>query len=102
MNKSNKVRAVYAELRRTLPPSYSARRILEIAYLFVEQATDEREDRSFRTGSMDFRGFSRRPIDVAIADGGWQVLEFESRRGMQFGDDDAIEAALKKTRRYYG
>lgn len=89
MRKPKRIRMIYAELREVLGPSVPASDLLKVANVIL---------RAYNTDVSDSDGFGRPgfnrsivslPLDEAIADGGWRVLEFEqSERPDSFHDKD--------------
>ena len=77
MNKPQKVRAIYLELKAALGCSYPDSELLEAAAKTVEtlsrvtysgpKASIAEHDRSFRSLG----------VDTALADGGWRILSHE-------------------------
>jgi hypothetical protein len=87
MRRSEKLKEIYAELRATgiEAPASDLIRIAHIilrAYSGEDEATDEfgrpREGRSL----------ADLPVDKAMEDGGWRVLEHEERRSNNIDDLD--------------
>lgn len=85
MNRSRQVKEIYAELRQVLGPDYSSRDLLEFAAALLTRSNDDAEEitREGRDAS-----FETRPVDIALADGGWRVMAYEARRGMPIAEDD--------------
>jgi|SRR6185437_125446 len=87
MNRPNQIRLLYTELKQLLDPSYSDRDILKLAHSIVlaHTAAGRVEDDNLvpLEGS---RSFFSLPLDEAMQDGGWNILEFENRRGTALED----------------
>jgi hypothetical protein len=80
------IREIFAELRRTLGSTVSAKELLNFAFIatnfFNQQSSDEVdfEDLDFeskKTPQPNSKIFEEWPIDLAMRDGGWQILEYE-------------------------
>ena len=80
VQKSARIRAIFAELRAAGVEA-PARDLLRIAnYILQTFGGEIPEDASLRDPSPDTRQFFTLPVDEAMKDGGWQILEFEARR----------------------
>ncbi len=76
MRKPDQIRRIFAELRQTLGSEIPAADLLKLAFhLFRAYSEDEFEklEESGPTPSL-----MTMPVDVAMRDGGWRVLEFET------------------------
>jgi len=76
------VKAIYAELRATAGRLVPAGELLKLAYVICQAfradfVTPEEKKKSERTGWGDFHCL---PVDEAMNDGGWNVLDFERTR----------------------
>lgn len=83
MNRSAQVREVYAELRLSLGNRFTTSETLEAAMSLVELFSTDEDNGAprfeLRLGGLPFHQWA---LDVALADGGWRVLEqelFQSR-----------------------
>lgn len=81
MSTARAIRTVFTELRRVLGPAVSATDALLFAnelvrfYTYRTSASYEEEG---LLGPVTFgRAFEEWPVDVAMLDGGWMVLEYE-------------------------
>ena len=91
MNRPQRVRAVYAELRQAAPGSIPSGTLLEYANQLVDAFYEEEEPRfELHTGRPSIDHLA---IDAVLADGGWRVLDRHSARGLD-GDDDAVNDPL--------
>jgi hypothetical protein len=90
MNRSQQVRAVFQELRQTVGHLYSARELLEKAATLVDLFTVKDDPSRFelRTGGVPFEEWS---LDVAMADGGWRILNHVYRHDRDLYDWQAFE-----------
>jgi hypothetical protein len=80
------IREIFAELRRTLGSSVSAKELLNFAFIatnfFNQQSSDkvDFDDLSFESKNNHHthgKIFEEWPIDLAMRDGGWRILEYE-------------------------
>lgn len=86
MQKSARIRAIFAELRAAGVDA-PARDLLRIAnYILQSFGGEVPDDPSLREPPTDTRQFFALPVDEAMKDGGWQVLEFEAKRQLTFED----------------
>lgn len=90
MNRSQKIREVYHELRRATPRPVAAAELLECAAGLVDLFDDDCDKSRFelRTGGMPFEN---QALDVAFADGGWRVMWYEQTRR-----EDALKGELEE------
>lgn len=86
MRKSSLSIHVYAELRAALGDAIPAGELLAMADRLIDAAT--RREVIDRCGRWDDACLDLRPIDVAIRDGGWSVLNAE-RADLWFDDEHA-------------
>jgi hypothetical protein len=87
MNEPSQIREVYKELRRAFGDDVSAAVLLRLAAHIVHAAREPKKlDPSFRDGYRHPTFFSRE-VDRPMDDGGWRVMDYERRAGMQFTDD---------------
>ena len=94
MNRPAQVRAIFAELRSTLDESYSDRELLKFAHsIILAYAAAGKIDDDVLGGGPSVRSFFSAPLDEAIQDGGWRVLDFENRAGAAF--EDGIRTELE-------
>jgi len=97
MTRPSQIRRIFAVLRRA-HPNASGTELLQLAEYIIKAHRDP-EFVEFSDG-YDRRSFYARDLSSAFEDGGWQVLEFERRQGMSFGDEisdtrDRVEARLR-------
>jgi hypothetical protein len=89
-------RAIYAELRSTLGREVPAADLLKLAFE-VMRAYAIDQDGLPEDGRIGFsRLFASLPVDEAMRDGGWRVLDFEERR--VYSRDDCDVGALTALR----
>jgi len=87
MNRSQKLLAIYTEIRKALGSDISPRDALEAAdalikFVEAQAGVDDRVDYIGRTP------FFRLDLQNAFSDGGWSVLEFEIHNGIELPDDN--------------
>lgn len=93
MSRPRQVREIFFELRRTLGAQVSSRDLLELAAAVVERFHGDDDDgtNGHESGAYPF---DCRPVDVALADGGWRVMAWETRRGMALTEEDSESRML--------
>ena len=79
MGRSAQVKEVYAELRRAIGDQASQKEVLECAALIVKMSADPQEEKVIYEDRPGGRPFGRWDLDTAFADGGWRVLNYETR-----------------------
>lgn len=93
MNRPQQVRAVFQELRRTVGDRFSARELLERAAALVDLFTVPEDNTRFelRRGGVPFEEWS---LDVAMADGGWRILNDEYRQTLALKRQEVQEIMI--------
>ena len=93
MNRPQQVRAVFQELRRTVGDRFSARELLEQAAALVDLFAVPEDNTRFelRRGGVPFEEWS---LDVAMADGGWRILNDEYRQTLALQRQEAQEIMI--------
>ena len=93
MNRPQQVRAVFQELRRTVGDRFTARELLEQAAALVDLFTVPEDQSRFelRTGGVPFEEWG---LDVAMADGGWRILNYEYRQTLALQHREAKEVMI--------
>jgi hypothetical protein len=80
------IKEIYAELRRMLGSSVSAKELLNFSFIatnfFNKQSDDEIDFYGFDSGEKNNhlsknKIFEEWPIDIAMGGGGWRILEYE-------------------------
>ena len=79
MQKPALLRAIYAELRNGLGPDVPGSDLIKLANVILRAYTHDEEQLDYGTPAPN-RSFASLPVDEAMRDGGWRVLEFESMR----------------------
>ena len=87
INRPEKVRRVYTELRRAAPEDISAQDLLRISAKLVA-LSEGRGGRPLARQGAPRPTFEELPLDKALNDGGWRVMEHESRRMAQLYHDE--------------
>lgn len=99
MNRSKKLRSVYAELKQTLGNSLSPEELLECALLMVDASEDSiyEPNMNNRPGRTPF---SELPVNHVIENYGWLVVNreqlWEDDFAPQLTDEMRIEACIAK------
>ena len=93
MNRPQQVRAVFQELRRTVGDRFSARELLEQAAALVDLFAVPEDNTRFELhrGGVPFEEWS---LDVAMADGGWRILNDEYRQTLALPRQEAQEIMI--------
>jgi hypothetical protein len=92
MNRPAQIRAIYAELRQALDDSYSDRELVRLAHAIVIAHTNAgRIDDDYIVVPETARTLFARPLDEAMSDGGWSILDFETKRGTAYEDGARTE-----------
>ena len=92
MNRPNKTRHIYFELKKLLGERFFAHQLLKSAALFVNIADVAQEKNPITAEQMQdfFVPYTEKGVDEAIADGGWIILCQEEEWWLQrIGDNEA-------------
>ncbi|MBZ4195038.1 MAG: hypothetical protein LAE24_12165 [Candidatus Contendobacter sp.] len=90
MNRPQQVRATFQELRRAVGDQFSAGELLARAASLVDLFTVN--DDPFRLEPLEDREpFEEWSLDVAMADGGWRILNYVCREDCDLWDWRADE-----------
>lgn len=81
-----RLRAIYLELRAATRGQVPAGDLLRLAHLILRSYTADRDGLSDFGRPSDSRAFFALPLDIAMRDGGWRILNFEVCRA--FGIDE--------------
>ena len=100
MRKSVKIREIYRELRYATAGTASAIDLIRLAHLILKSYNFE-DDSSFKfQDQVKLREISFLPLDEALSDGGWRILNFEQQDRKTLDDErvsqyrDEIERLL--------
>jgi hypothetical protein len=105
MQNPARLRAIYAELRRATGNEVAAADLLRLAHMLLKRYRLDIDDELDDYGRpVDSRAFFALPVDEAMEDGGWRVLNFETRRRFGIDELDPREITIIKraVRRYLG
>lgn len=93
MNRAQRIREIFRELRRSTPRDVAASELLACAAGLVELFDDDSDQSRFeqRTGGLPFEN---QALDVAFADGGWRVLYHEEGRREEARLEEAEELMM--------
>lgn len=105
MQNPARLRAIYAELRRAAGKDVAAADLLRLAYvLFKTYRLEFGQEVDDYGLPADSRAFAVLPVDEAMEDGGWRVLNFEWRR--RFCIDEVgpreLSIIIRAVRKYLG
>ena len=89
MQRPAQIRAIFAELRAALGQEAHARDLLQLAHLILRahEAPSAEEDIVVPIGRTPLFAL---PLDIAMEDGGWRVLNFECEHGIEFDESEPI------------
>jgi hypothetical protein len=96
MRRSNRLRAIYFELRHAAGTEVSAGDLLRLAHFILKSYGVDKDELADFGKPRDSRAFYALPVDEAMRDGGWQVLDFEEHRAFGIDDLEPPELALLK------
>ncbi len=94
MRKPDQIRAIFAELRATLGPEVPAADLLKIAVIILRSYYSEEDELAGFGRPGQARSFISMPVDEALVDGGWRVLEFERDAETACFDRDEPDSEL--------
>jgi hypothetical protein len=87
LNRSQQLREVFAELKQFYGDKVSAGELLRLAAALIEAYQNIDVERYGDFGYPKRDPFFASDVDKAMRDGGWRVLNFESKAGMPLSDD---------------
>ena len=105
MHNPARLKAIYAELRHAAGKEVPAADLLRLAQMLLRTYRPEfEEDLDDYDRPIDSRAFFALPVDEAMQDGGWRIMNFESRRRSGIDEIDPREMTIIKRaiRRYLG
>ena len=101
MNRPQKIKEIYRELRMMLGEKFPAHELLESATLLVEVVEDDYSMTADRL--QDFWiPFREKSVDEVIANDGWKVLSNEDWWRQQIGEDDVMSVHARMQLKNYG
>jgi hypothetical protein len=98
MRKPVQIRTIFAELRRAAGPSVASGDLVRLAHLILRAYNTPVDDEEQFGRAVESRAFISLPVDEAMKDGGWRILEFELERSI--GPDEIDADELANLRRY--
>lgn len=96
MQKPALIRAIFAELRASLGPDVPAGDLIRLAHLIVRAHTEEQDELAEFGRQGESRSLVSLAVDVAMADGGWRILEFEAHKREYLDDVDRERVCVIK------
>jgi len=87
LNRSQKLREVFAELKQFCGEKISAGELLRLATALIETYRNLDVERYGDFGYPKRDPFFASDVDKAMSDGGWRILNFERKTGMALSDD---------------
>lgn len=94
MRNASMIRIIYAELRRAIGIEATAGDLLRLAHLIVKSYARELDDLDVFGRPRDSKTFFSLPVDEAMKDGGWRILDFEVRRSFGIDEMDSQDLAI--------
>ena len=101
MNRPQKVKAVYQELKLAFGDEYSEQELLESAALLIEVVEDD-YSMTFDKLQDFYVPFKEKPVDEAIANDGWNILSIEDWWRQKESEDDALSVQARMQLKNYG
>ncbi len=101
MNRPDRVRKVYGELRRALGDQFPSHEILRTAARLVDIFDDRKGYSGIRHGAPR-PTFEELPLDKAFADGGWRILSRESNQFAELYSEDPRDLTVRRKLRSLG
>jgi hypothetical protein len=101
MNRPQKVKEIYSELRLMLGDKYSPQELLESAALLIEVVEDD-YSMTFDKLQDFYVPFKEKSVDEIIATDGWNVLSNEDWWRQKEGEDDALSLQSRMQLKNYG
>lgn len=104
MRKPDIVRAIYAELRRSVASDIPDGDLLRFAHLIVQSQVGHTDLLAEFGKAVAGRSLLSAEVDEAMSDGGWRILEFEGRTTSGRDDPDGGERRVLQNliQRYLG
>lgn len=89
MGSAAKIRAIYAELRSAIGDAAPAWELLVLAHAILKSFAPDFDELGPFGRPREGRVFFALPLDEAMEDGGWRILNFESHRNFDIEDVDS-------------
>jgi len=87
VNRSQRLRTVYVELKEVFGDQLSAGELLRLASAFIHAYQNADVERFGEFGYSTREPFGFYDVDRAMGDGGWRVLHYERKMGMELTDE---------------
>jgi hypothetical protein len=101
MNRPQKVKKIYSELRLMLGDEYSPQELLESAALLIEVVEDD-YSMTFDKLQDFYVPFKEKSVDEIIATDGWNVLSTEDWWRQKEDEDDELSLQSRLQLKNYG
>jgi len=101
MNRPQKINQIYREFRMALSDKFPAHELLRSAAKLIEIIEDDDPITVARVRDP-WVPFDERPVDEAIADGGWKILSHEDWWFQMIGEDDVMSVQARLQLKGYG
>jgi hypothetical protein len=96
MQKPSLFRAIYSELRNSLGPEAPGAELLRLAHLILRAYTADTGKIDENDWAYKGRSLVSLPVDEAMRDGGWRILEFENENLSTIDDrDNTVLVAIR-------
>ena len=90
MRRPDQIRLIYSELRRSLGHEVPGHELIKLAFHLLRAYSSEEFEKLGQPGRSP--SLVSLPVDEAMRDGGWRVLEFENENSASFLDDNDVES----------
>ena len=101
MNRPQKVKAVYQELKLAFGDEYSEQELLESAALLIEVVEDD-YSMTFEKLQEFYVPYKEKPVDEIIANDGWNILSIEDWWRQKESEDDELSVQARMQLKQYG
>lgn len=101
MNRPQKIRQVYAELRSALGQDVPSHEVLSASSRLVDIVDGRHTQPGARQGSPR-PTFEELPLDKAFADGGWRIMKRESLRLRELYTEEPEDTDIRSTLKTFG
>jgi hypothetical protein len=86
MRKAQLLKEIFAELRAGLGPEVAASDVIKIAHVILRSYSEEIDNHAQIYFGRSHHNFSSMPVDLAMKDGGWRIMEFELENNSKLDD----------------
>jgi len=97
MGSSAKLRTIYYELRRALGSQVAAGELLRLACIILKFSKKDFDPSDDFGQTRQGRTLLALPLDEAMSDGGWKILDFECHRGFDVEELESKDLIYMKT-----